>query len=46
MKKLQCSLNSCIRADEKVQGVILGVESVLKYGRMSLEMRSENLSLE
>lgn len=46
MRSLKYSVNSYIRADDRDQGVILGVESALKYGTMSLEMRSENLSPE
>lgn len=39
-------MNLCIRAVDRDQGMILGVESALKYGRMSFEMRSENVSPE
>lgn len=46
MSSLQYSVNLCIRAVDRDQGMILGVESALKYGRMSFEMRSENVSPE
>lgn len=46
MRSLKYSVNSYIRADDRDQGVILGVENALKYGTMSLDVRSENLSPE
>lgn len=44
VRSLEHSVGLSIRTDGKVQSVILGIESVLKSGRVSLEMRSENLS--
>lgn len=37
-------MSSSVRADGRVHGVILAIKSSLKSGRVSLEMRSENLS--
>lgn len=39
-------MNSHIRADDRDQGVIIGIESALTYGRISSGVRSENLSPE
>lgn len=44
VRSLEHNVGLSIRADGKVQSVILGIKSVLKSGRVSLEMRSENLS--